>query len=131
MAGSKSNFLQNAVLNHVLGGATYTPPADVYFALYTTAPTDSTAGVEVTGGSYARVQKTNNTTTFPTTTTSTKKNGVVITWPKATASWGDVRGWAILDVSSNILFWSGVTTKTVDANDTVSIDVDGMVITED
>jgi alkylation response protein AidB-like acyl-CoA dehydrogenase len=54
MAGSLSNYAENKVLDHVLGTTSYTKPT-TYVALYTVAPTDSTAGTEVTGGSYARL----------------------------------------------------------------------------
>lgn len=53
MAGSLSNYAENKVLDHILGTTSYTMPT-VYLALYTVAPTDSTSGTEVTGGSYAR-----------------------------------------------------------------------------
>ena len=54
MAGSLSNYAENKVLDHVLGTTAFTKPT-TYVALFTVAPTDSTAGTEVTGGSYARV----------------------------------------------------------------------------
>ena len=53
MAGNLSNYLENKVLDHILGTTSYTMPT-TYLALYTVAPTDSTSGTEVTGGSYAR-----------------------------------------------------------------------------
>lgn len=53
MAGSLSNYAENKVLDHVLGTTSYTMPS-TYLALFTVAPTDSTAGTEATGGSYAR-----------------------------------------------------------------------------
>lgn len=53
MAGSLSNYAENKVLDHVLGVTSYTMPS-TYLALFTVAPTDSTAGTEATGGSYAR-----------------------------------------------------------------------------
>ena len=56
MAGF-SDYLEKKLLNHVFGGATYTPPATLYFGLATAAITDSTTGTTVTepsGGSYAR-----------------------------------------------------------------------------
>jgi hypothetical protein len=54
MAGNLSDYLEVKLLDHFLGTTTYTKPAAVYLALYTVAPTDSTAGTEVSGGSYAR-----------------------------------------------------------------------------
>lgn len=53
MAGNLTNYAENKVLDHVLGTASYTKPT-TYISLYTVAPTDSTGGTEVTGGSYAR-----------------------------------------------------------------------------
>ena len=37
MAGSKSAYLENAVLNHVLGAQVWTPPTVVYIALSSAA----------------------------------------------------------------------------------------------
>lgn len=54
MAGNLSDYLENKILDHILGTTSYTMPATPYLALYTVAPTDSTSGTEVTGGSYAR-----------------------------------------------------------------------------
>lgn len=50
-----SNYLENALVNHVLRNTPYTPPATVYLALFT-AVTDAEAGTgtEVTATGYAR-----------------------------------------------------------------------------
>lgn len=53
MAGNLSDHLENKVLDHILGTTSYTMPT-AHLALYTVAPTDSTAGTEVSGGSYVR-----------------------------------------------------------------------------
>ena len=53
MAGNLTDYAENKILDHVLGTAAYTMPT-TYVALYTVAPTDSSSGTEVTGGSYAR-----------------------------------------------------------------------------
>lgn len=49
-----SNYLENALLNHVLRNTSLTSPTTVYLALFTSDPTDADSGTEVTGGSYAR-----------------------------------------------------------------------------
>lgn len=134
MPGSKSDFLENALINHVLGNAAYTAPATVHFGLYTVAPTDAGGGTEVTGGSYARVAVTNNATNFPAATAGLKRNGTVITWPTASASWGTVVAVGVFDAASagNLLFWSTLNTnKTVDNGDTVSIPINSLSIQED
>ena len=52
MAG-KTQTHEQSVLN-VLRATNITAPATTYVALFTTAPTDTTGGTEVTGGGYAR-----------------------------------------------------------------------------
>jgi len=49
-----TDYLENALLNHVLRNTPYTSPTTVYVALFTTATTDAGGGTEVAGGSYAR-----------------------------------------------------------------------------
>lgn len=64
-------------------------------------PNDAgTGGVEVSGGGYARVSITNNTTNFPNASNGSKSNGTVITFPSATVAWGTVVGWGIWDAST-------------------------------
>lgn len=75
------------------GGATTWAPATWYAGLSTTVPNDDGTGfTEPSGGSYARVPKTNNASNFPAATTvagvTTKKNGTKITWPDPTGTWG-------------------------------------------
>ena len=134
MAGSKADFLENKLLDHVLGAATYTPPVTVYIALYTVAPSDAGGGTEVTGGSYARVAVTNNATNFPAATAGAKSNGTVITFPAATASWGTVVAHAELDAPTggNFLYWGDLTvSKAINSGDTASFAVGDLDFTED
>lgn len=135
MAGSKSDYLENKVLDHVLSATTYTPPVTLYFALYTAAPTDAGGGTELTigTGAYARAVVTNNLTNFPAASAGAKSNGTVITWPQATTAWGTVVAVGVFDAASagNLLFWSTITSKTVGINDTISIPVTTLTFTED
>jgi len=68
MAGSLTNYGEGKVLGHLFGGTTYAPLATWYVGLFSTAPTDSTAGTELSGSGYARASVTNNTTNFPAVT---------------------------------------------------------------
>ena len=134
MAGSKSNYLEDEILDHVLGGADYTRPATVYIALYTAAPTDAGGGTEVTGGSYDRVDVTNNATNWPAASGGAKSNGTEITFPTATANWGTVVAFGIHDANTagNLLFWADLTTsKTINTGDTAKFAVGDIDITED
>ena len=51
---SLTDFLETALVEHVLLNTSYTSPATVYLALFTTSTTDAAGGTEVSGGSYAR-----------------------------------------------------------------------------
>lgn len=44
-----SNYLENALINATLRNTSYTSPATVYLALYTSDPTDADSGTEVSG----------------------------------------------------------------------------------
>ena len=134
MAGSKADFLENKLLDHVLGAATYTPPVTIYIALFTVAPSDTGGGTEVTDGSYARVAVTNNATNFPAASGGTKSNGTVITFPQATANWGTVVAHAEMDAPTggNYLYWGDLTvSKAINSGDTASFGVGDLDWTED
>lgn len=131
---SKSDALENALLDHVLGGGDYTRPANVYLALYTVAPTDSGGGTEVSGGDYARAAVVNNATNWPAASGGVKQNGTAITFPEATAAWGTIVAVGLFDAASggSLLYWSNLTTpKVVDAGDTARFPIGSIQITED
>ena len=148
MAGSKSNYLSKKLLDAVLGQSSAIPGfaaamPTVYVGLWTTAGSlnDTSTGAttnEVTGGSYSRSTVTNDSTNWPAssgTTVATKSNGAAINFATATASWGTVNQFAILDgttTSANILYWSDLTTpKSIANGDTASFAVGALSITED
>lgn len=107
-----------------------TGPANLYFGLLTAAPSDSSDGTEVSGGSYARVQVVSGTTTFANTQASgtgassgtggTTSNSSTITFPAPTGNWGSVTHFGVYDASSagNLLIHGALTTaKTVNNGD--------------
>lgn len=133
MAG-KSDYLEDELLDHVLGGGDYTRPATVYVALFTAAPTDAGGGTEASGGSYARASVTNNNTNWPAASSGSKSNGTAIDFPTATGNWGTIVAFAIFDNSSggNMLYWNNVTTpKDVNSGDTASFPIGSITLTED
>lgn len=119
MANNLSDYLENKLLDHIIGKTSYTMPT-AYVALYTVAPTDSGGGTECTGGSYARVATSGST--WNAASSGSNSNASDIVFPEATASWGTVVAVGILDASSaGNLLWYGTLTanKTVDSGDTV------------
>lgn len=91
-----SNYLEDALYNHVLRNTAYTSPTTVYAALFT-AVTDSEAGTgtEVSGGSYAR-----QAVTFGAPSNGAGSNTGLITYPTATASWGTITHAGLFDAVS-------------------------------
>jgi len=138
MAGSKSNYLENAILDHVLGGGDYTRPATVYVALFTDSNTqtqrDAGTVTEVSGSAYARVAVTNNSTNWPAASSGSKSNGTAITFPTPTGSWGTVTAFGIYDASTtgNLLYHADLTaSQAVASGNTVSFAVGALIVQED
>lgn len=133
---SKTDFMENALLNHVFGNTAYTAPATLYVALFTAAPSDAGGGTEVSTANwtnYARAAVTNNTTNFPAASAGSKSNGTSISFGTA-ATTGNiaVTHFAIFDAASagNMLRW-GTCSATVANGNTVSIAAGQLTFTED
>jgi hypothetical protein len=132
--GSKSDAYEIDVLKATTGQATTirtTTPITPYVALYTVAPTDSSAGTEVTGGSYARVSSASK---WATPSAGSVATNATVTFPTASADWGTVVAFRIMDASSagNALMWGALTAnKTVSNGDTASFASGALTLTED
>lgn len=117
MAGNLSNYLENKLIDHFLGTASYTMPADVYVALFTVSPGEAGGGTEVTGGSYARQIATFSAASSGAT--SNDSNIDFVNMPSATTV-----AIGIFDAltSGNLLLYGSLTAnKTTDAGDTLRI----------
>ena len=125
MAGF-SDYLENKVVGHVFGGSAYTAPSTLYVALYTSAPSDTGGGTEVSGGAYAR-----QTAAF-TISADTASNTSAIEYPTATADYGTVVAVGVFDASSsgNLLAYGNLTTsKTVSTGDVFRFNAGAIDIT--
>lgn len=113
----KSNFLEDAVLNHVLRGIAFPTLTNVHVSLHTADPTDAGTGTEVSGGSYARVSVTRNTSNWdaPADVSGAQQtaNNGAITFPTPTANWGTVTHFGLFDAatSGNLLYSGALTTS--------------------
>lgn len=94
---AKSNFEKNRLMNFRYGNTAYVPPATVYVALFTAAPTATTPGTEVVGGAYARIAVTNNVANWPAAVSGVQSNGTAINFAQATADWGTIAAMGIFD----------------------------------
>lgn len=122
-----SNYLENALINATLRATTFTAPATVYLALYTTDPTDADTGTEVSGGSYAR-----QSITFGSPSNGVSTNSADITFPTATGSWGTVAYVGIRDASTtgNLLYHAPLTTsKAIDTGDIFKVTTGNLSVT--
>lgn len=107
---------------HVFRTGSYTKPTVLAVALYTAAPGETGGGTEVTGGSYARVQRDplDANWTAVSATDGLTDNAADLTYPAPTANWGVVTHFAILDATSagNMLIYGALTTsKTINNGD--------------
>ncbi len=135
---SAGNSLENAILDHILGGGDYTRETTLYVGLSTADPLDTFAGLaEPVGGSYARVAVTNNATNFPAASAGAKSNGTAITFPTASGSWGTVTHFFIANHATatavgNLLFHGALTTpRTISSGQTPSFSIGDLDITAD
>lgn len=133
-----TNTYESTVLNFLYGavGSPMTAPATYFVALYSTAPTDSTAGTELSGNGYARVSVTNNTTNWGATGSAgaARTNAQPITFPTATGAWSAATSWGFLDASTagNLYIYGDLTTpKTLANGDTASFAIGALSISLD
>ena len=131
--GSFADYLEDEVLDHVFGAAAFTAPATIYFALSTTAISDDGTGMtEPAAGAYARKAMANNKTTWATSSGGSLANAATVTFVTATASWGTISHFAIMDAaaSGNMLVHGALTSsKAVSSGDTAKFSAGDFTIT--
>ncbi len=130
-AGAMSDYLENKIIDWLLRGQIFTAPTTVYYALATTAGSDTACGIEVTGGSYSRVGVASSLANWAGTqavastvassgTSGTTSNNTVVTFATPTANWGTVVEFCVFDAltAGNLLFRTALTTnKTINNGD--------------
>ncbi|MFA5936483.1 MAG: hypothetical protein WC822_01250 [Candidatus Paceibacterota bacterium] len=135
---SKSDYLENMILDHVLSITSYTMPANVYIALTTVVPTDASTGATLTEATYTGyARKEILATDFPSGASSGSiANDTAITFDACTAGTSTIIGFAIMDSvttgAGNVLYWGTVTSKVIDTSNTPpTIAIGALVVTED
>jgi hypothetical protein len=95
-----SNFLENEILDHILGTGAYTSPT-VWGSLHSDSPGETGAN-ELTGGSYAR-----QTIAFAVAAAGTASNSAQEEWDLTGVTAGDVTHIGLFDaVSAGNFLWS-------------------------
>jgi hypothetical protein len=103
-----SDYAEKLLLDWMMTTGSATRPTVWYVALYTTAPSDSGGGTEVSGFNYSRKPITFAPATSPDGFTS-NTNSLLFT--AAGGSWGTLTHLGILDAaSSGNLLWHGALT---------------------
>jgi hypothetical protein len=140
MAGSMTDYFEKKVLDYVFRNTSMGLDAtNLWIGLFPTAtpPSDSAAGTEVSGGSYARVAVVRTGAGFDAAagaSPATTSNTAVITFPTASGSWGTVTHFGIFDASTagNLLYWADLTaSKSVGSGDTASFAAGTLDVTQD
>ena len=130
-AQALTDSAENAIVDAVLRGQALGAPATFYVALDTTACSDSAAGTEVTGGSYARVAVTSSlanwagtqsagSTTASSGTGGQTSNNAAITFPAPTANWGTISHFRLVSAPTGGTTWfcqALTASKTVNSGD--------------
>ena len=125
MAGSKSDFLENLVINTVLGKSTTLVTAStLYLVLTNTTINDSwlvsdpgevPLALTPTTSKYSRLKFTNSTAAnWTKATTGQVQNKAVFSFTtNASTGWGTVQAFAIVDTTStsagNVYYWGDLT----------------------
>jgi hypothetical protein len=135
-----TNYAEQKVLDTMFGNAAWATQATVWVGLATaSSDLEVPTFTEVTGGLYARVAVTNNSTNWPAATQNgsnegQKQNGTVITFPTANANWGTATHWFVADAvtAGNVWAIGALTTpKAINTNDTASFAAGSITITLD
>jgi hypothetical protein len=124
----KTYYLSNNLINSALRNVAFVPPAAVYLALYTVAPTLLLPGTECSGGSYTR-----QGVTFSVPTNGQASNVADVTFPIATAAWGTVVAFGVFDQPSggNLLYYNNLAVpRAVNLNDQVKWPTGQLIVTE-
>jgi len=125
-----SDYLENELLDHTLGGLAYSSPAAVYVGLATSSFADDNSGTgEISGGAYAR-----KAASFAAASSGSCSTDTTITWDTATADWGTITHFGIFDASTagNLLYHGALTASNVISNgDTFEITSGNLTISLD
>lgn len=124
----KTLYLASQVLESTLRGASFTTPAAIYMALYTTSPSISGGGVEVSGGNYLR-----EAVTFAPSASGQAVSAADVIFPIASTDWGTIVAYGLFDALSagNLLYFSVLSSpRAVLTNDQVKFPAGQLAVVE-
>jgi len=120
MAGNKSDFLANEILDHVFQNGAYSNSSGVYLSLHTDSAV-STSNEVTDSYAYAR-----QSVAFGAAAARATDNGSAIEFPEATGNWDTISHVAIYDTDTyragNQLFWGPVSdSKKIENGDVLRV----------
>ena len=116
---SASNYLENKVLDHVLGSSALAQPSALYVALSTGSFNDDASGTELSGNGYAR-----KVVTFGTASSGSISSNSNVEFDTATGDQGTISHFGIFDASSggNLLYHGAFSaSKVISTGDVLKI----------
>lgn len=115
-----SDYLESALINHVLRNVPFTSPTTVYVSLHSASPTD-VGGSELSGNGYARQSAAFDA---PGATDGLTQNTAQVKFTAAGGDWSEATHLGIYDAltGGNLLFWTPLDANRT-ATDTDSINV--------
>lgn len=123
-----SDYLEDALLNHVFRNTALTSPTNVFLALWIGDPLDTgLGGAEVSGGAYARQQ-----ITFGAPSGGVIANSAQIDFADATSAWGTIDYAQIFDLvtlGNALVHAQLVNAKTIDTDDQFRVKVGDLTVT--
>jgi hypothetical protein len=121
-----TSYIDNKLIDHLLGANTYTKPSTLYVALYVGDPASGGTEISTSGSAYSR-----QTGTF-TISGGVATNTAQLQWSAATSSWGTITHVAIFDASTagNRLVDAALSaSKTINTGDVLQIPASNLSVT--
>lgn len=132
--GSLTQYGETLSLNALTGNGDFSLGGPLWLALYTVAPTDTTAGTEVSGGAYGRqTMSFTGAAGSPAVSTSI----TIVSFPAsggATATWGITTGFGLLDsfTGGNQIWWGYLSVpRTINIGDALDFPESSIQLTQD
>ena len=121
-----SNYLENKLLDHTLGTASFTMPSTVYLACFTSDPTDAGSGTEVSGSGYSR-----QAITFGAASGGSTTNSSAETFTASGGNFGTISHIGIYDASTsgNLLVYGALnSSKTINDGESIVFSIGSITV---
>ncbi|MFP1646544.1 phage tail fiber protein [Pontitalea aquivivens] len=123
---SFSDYLENALLNHVFRNTALSAPPAVYMALFTASPSDAGGGTEVAAAGYAR-----QAVSFGAPVGGAIANTAAVAFTATGTAFGTIVAVGFFDALSggNMLAWDDIASAAIGPSDTIEFPVGDIDIT--